>query len=102
MAQVLTIVPTASSIVLSALVSHFPHKRHRVHSQRVFLMNMLRAMVYVPGIRAPALAAIVNRLVDIDVSHPTYDMCDNAVKGTKAMSQVMSMMMDTMRMLNGD
>lgn len=66
-AQVLTIVPTASGIVLSALVSHFPHKRHRVHSQRVFLMNMLRAMVYVPGIRAPALAAIVNRLVDIDV-----------------------------------
>lgn len=31
-------------------------------------MNMLRAMVYVPAIRAPALAAIVDRLVDVDVS----------------------------------
>jgi len=66
-AQVVTLVPTAARTLLGALVKHFPHKRHRVAMQRVYLMNMLRAMVYVPAIRAPALAAIVERLVSIDV-----------------------------------
>lgn len=67
-----TIVPTAASTLHRMLVQRFPHKRLPVEYQSVFLMNVLRTMVYVPSIRVSMMAAIVDRLVDIDVSVATH------------------------------
>jgi len=67
LSQVLVIAPLCLEQLLQLLVRNFPHKLRAVDMQVCYLQNVLRILVYAPSIQDKALAAIVDRLVEIDV-----------------------------------
>lgn len=67
MQYILQLVPSASRVLSSVLVSAFPHQTGSRRAHTVYVQNLLEILSYSPELRADVLALITERLVKIDV-----------------------------------
>lgn len=63
----LQLIPSASRILSSILVSTFPYQDDSKRAHIIYVQNLLRLIVYAPELRGEVLALITERLVKIDV-----------------------------------
>ena len=64
----LRLIPSASSILLSALSENFPHSSDSKQAHVVFVRNLLRITEYASELQPEILAFILDRVVKIDVA----------------------------------
>lgn len=63
----LRLIPSASRVLSSVLVSVFPHQTDSRQAHTIYVRNLLKLLGYAPELRADVLALITERLVKIDV-----------------------------------
>lgn len=63
----LQIMPSASRILSSTLISAFPHETDSRRSHVVYVQNLLKLIAYAPELREEVLRLVTERLVKIDV-----------------------------------
>ncbi|KAL9120406.1 MAG: hypothetical protein Q9187_003041, partial [Circinaria calcarea] len=63
----LRLIPSASSILSSVLMTLFPHSSNSKRAHVVYVHNLLRLIGYAPELESEILALITERLVKIDV-----------------------------------
>ena len=63
----LQLIPAATRLLSSSLVSAFPHETDSRRSHVIYVQNLLKLVTYAPQFRAEILSLITERLVKIDV-----------------------------------
>jgi RNA polymerase I-specific transcription initiation factor RRN3 len=67
--HILSLIPTLPSTLEPLLVRNFPHKRQNQVAQATYIRNLLTLTEYCPELADRLLATIVDRAIQIDVSH---------------------------------
>lgn len=65
--KVVRMVPSSPTILFPVLMDNFPHKLRDTETQQMYVKNLLRISEYTPNLRDRIVAAIVERLIQIDV-----------------------------------
>ncbi|KAJ1649560.1 DNA independent RNA polymerase I transcription factor [Dispira simplex] len=65
--RILSLVPTAHSVLYPALAARFPHKTRSLTHHQQFVNNLLRILDYVPSLRSQLIRLLVDRMIQIDV-----------------------------------
>ena len=67
MQYLLQLIPSASCVLPSILISTFPHETETKRAHAVYIQNILKINSYAPQLQADVLALITERLVKVDV-----------------------------------
>ncbi|KAJ1968518.1 DNA independent RNA polymerase I transcription factor [Dispira parvispora] len=65
--RILSLVPTAHSVLYPALAARFPHKTQSLTHHRLFVNSLLRILDYVPSLRSQLIRLLIDRMIQIDV-----------------------------------
>jgi RNA polymerase I-specific transcription initiation factor RRN3 len=72
--HLLTIVPSANTILLKLLRDTFPHKSAERREQVAYVYNLLLIGDYAQHLKGEILSLCVERVVQVDVCHPTVSL----------------------------
>jgi len=69
--KIFSLVPQSPSIASGLITDNFPSKRQTVECHRWYVKNMLRIITYSPALFDEFFRAIIQKLLDIDVTPPS-------------------------------
>ena len=77
--HLLSLIPTLPNLLGPILIKKFPHKREVEVVQTTWVRNMSELIGYCPELGARIWSEVVDRMLRIDVSRPTYVCGDQLI-----------------------
>eukprot|EP00126_Sphaerothecum_destruens_P010219 Sdes_comp20692_c0_seq2m16260 len=67
LAELIILIPAATSCLLPVLFEFFPYKRHSAEAHQNYIRNLLTVTCYVPALKCQIFELIIDKIIQIDV-----------------------------------